>query len=192
MHSYEPEQLKKHNGLIKPRALVIAGIVVAAAALRILPHPINFTPVGALALFGGSYFASKRLAFLFPLFAIIAGDVFVGFHRLLPYVYASFLVSVALGLCLRRDRSAARIGLYTLAGAIQFFLVTNFALWALAIGRYPKTFDGLVSCYLAGIPFFWNTLAGDALYVSMLFGGMAFLEHRFPALRAVPLDLKFS
>jgi hypothetical protein len=84
---------------------------------------------------------------------------------------------------LRRKRSAPRVGAATLAGAIQFFLVTNFALWASSIGSYPKTAAGLLACYTAGIPLFWNTLAGDAFYVALLFGDMALAEQRFPVLR---------
>ena len=172
---------------LHPRTLVITGIVFAAAALRIAPHPMNFAPIGALALFGGAYFSSKRTAFAIPLVSLIAGDVFIGFHRLIPYVYASFLVSVAIGFWLRRKRSAPRIGAATLAGAIQFFLITNFAGWAYSIGSYPKTASGLAACYVAGIPLFWNTLAGDAFYVLLLFGGMALAERKFPSLRAPAL-----
>src|ERR1700740_2961046 len=124
-------QWKKENeNWIHPRAALVTAIVLASAALRILPHPMNFAPIGALALFGGAYFSSKRTAFAIPLVSLIAGDVFIGFHRLIPYVYASFLVSVAIGFWLRRKRSAPRIGAATLAGAIQFFLITNFAGWA--------------------------------------------------------------
>ena len=177
-------QSKKENGnWIHPRAALITAIVLAAAALRIVPHPMNFAPIGALALFGGAYFSSKRAAFAFPLLAIVAGDVFTGFHQLIPYVYASFLVSVAIGFWLRRMKSAFRIGAATVAGAIQFFLITNFALWASSIGNYPKNLGGLAECYIAGLPLFWNTLAGDAFYVALLFGAMALAEKRFPSLR---------
>src|SRR5580658_5123971 len=91
---------------IQARAVLITGIVLAAAALRIVPHPMNFTPIGALALFGGAYFSSKRTAVAVPLLSLAAGDIFTGFHRLIPYVYASFLASVALGFWLRRKKSA--------------------------------------------------------------------------------------
>jgi hypothetical protein len=168
---------------IYPRAALIMGIVLAAAVLRIVPHPSNFTPIGALALFGGAYFSSKRTAVAVPLLSLIAGDIFTGFHRLIPYVYASFLVSVAIGFWLRRKKSASRIGAATVAGAIQFFFVTNFALWASSIGNYPNNLGGLVQCYIAGVPLFWNTLAGDAFYVALLFGGMALAERRFPSLQ---------
>jgi hypothetical protein len=178
------KEAKKENGnWIHPRAALVTGIVLAAAVLRILPHPMNFAPIGALALFGGAYFSSRRAAIAVPLLSLVAGDCVTGFHRLMPYVYASFLVSVAIGFWLRRKKSASRIGAATLAGAIQFFLITNFAVWALSIGDYPKNMRGLASCYFAGLPLLWNTLAGDAFYVALLFGGMALAEKRFPSLR---------
>ena len=94
---------KKENGnWIHPRAALITGIVLVAAALRIVPHPMNFAPIGALALFGGAYFSSKRAAIIVPMLSLIAGDFFTGFHRLIPYVYASFLISVVIGFWLRR------------------------------------------------------------------------------------------
>ena len=177
------ESNHENGNWIHPRAALITGIVLAAAALRIIPHPMNFAPIGALALFGGAYFSTKRAAFAVPLLSIVAGDIFTGFHPLIPYVYASFLVGVAIGFWLRRKKSVWRIGAATVAGAIQFFLVSNFALWASSIGSYPKNAAGLAECYLVGLPLFWNTLAGDAFHAALLFGGMALAEKRFPSLR---------
>jgi hypothetical protein len=179
---------KENKSWIQPRAALITGIVLAAAALRIAPHPLNFAPIGALALFGGAYFSSKRAAVVVPMLALLAGDVFVGFHTLLLYVYASFLVSVALGFWLRDKKSVSRVAAATLAGAIQFFLVTNFAVWLTSIGNFPKTWGGLLACYAAGVPLFWNTLAGDAFYVALLFGAMALAEKQFPSLREEALQ----
>jgi hypothetical protein len=164
------------------RTLLALVLILLAAALRIAPHPWNFTPVGAMALFSGALLKDRRLTFLFPLLALFFGDIFIGFHQLIPIVYASFLINVAIGLWLRDRRNVARITLATLLGAIQFFLVTNFAVWQFLSG-YPHTATGLVSCYIAGIPFFWNTLAGDTFYAALLFGSFAFAERFFPAFR---------
>jgi hypothetical protein len=164
------------------RTLLALAIVALAAALRIAPHPWNFTPVGAMALFSGATIRDRRLAFFFPILALFVGDIFIGFHRLMPLVYASFLVSVAIGYWLRDRRSLGRITLATLLGAMQFFLVTNFAVWAFGLS-YPRNSAGLLACYVAGIPFFWNTLGGDAVYATLLFGGFALAERLFPALR---------
>jgi hypothetical protein len=164
------------------RTLLALAIIALAAALRIAPHPWNFTPVGAMALFSGAIIRDRRLAFFFPILVLFVGDIFIGFHRLMPVVYASFLVSIAIGFWLRDRRSLGRITLATLLGAMQFFLVTNFAVWAFGLS-YPRNSSGLLACYVAGIPFFWNTLAGDAVYAALLFGGFALAERLFPALR---------
>jgi len=164
------------------RTLLALVLIVLAAALRIAPHPWNFTPVGGMALFSGALLRDRRLAFLFPLLALFLGDLFIGFHKLIPLVYASFLINVAIGLWLRDRRTVVRISIATLLGAIQFFLVTNFAVWQF-LGSFPHTAPGLLACYVAGIPFLWNTLAGDALYATLLFGSFALAEHFVPALR---------
>src|SRR6266851_207045 len=174
--------LSRKNNLFFRTILALA-MILLAAALRIAPHPWNFTPVAAMALFSGALVRDRRLAFVFPLLALFAGDVFIGFHRLMPIVYSSFLLSVLIGRWLQNRRTLIRVAGATLLGAIQFFTVTNFGVWALG-SFYPRTLGGLAACYAAGIPFFWNTVAGDALYVTLLFGGYALAERFIPALRA--------
>jgi hypothetical protein len=169
------------------RTVLALIMIVLAAALRIVPHPWNFAPIGAMALFSGAMIRDKRLALFFPLLTLIAGDLFIGFHILIPLVYASTLVSAALGFLLRDRKTLGRIASVTLLGAIQFFLVTNFGVWLL-LGTFPKTTLGLAACYIAGAPLFWNTLASDGLFVTLLFGGYAIAERIFPALRQQQLD----
>jgi uncharacterized protein DUF6580 len=164
------------------RTFLVLALIVLAAVLRIVPHPWNFAPIGAMALFSGAMIPDKRLALFFPLLTLIAGDLFIGFHKLIPLVYASTLVSVVLGYLLRDRKTFGRIAGVTLLGAIQFFLVTNFGVWLL-LGTFPKSAAGLVACYIAGAPLFWNTLASDALYVTLLFGGFAIAQRLFPALQ---------
>jgi len=158
---------------------IAAALVLLAAALRILPHPWNFTPIGAMALFSGSVFRERWLRFLFPMLALFAGDAIVGFHKLMLFVYLSFLVNVAIGMWIGEDRKLAHIAGGTLLGATQFFLVTNFAVWAV-FTTYPKTAAGLIACYAAGVPLYWNSLVGDMLYAALLFGGYTLAE-RFVA-----------
>src|SRR5258708_30596646 len=79
------------------RTLLIFTLIVLAAALRLAPHPWNFTPVGAIALFSGAMVRDRRLAFLFPLLVMFATDAIIGFSKLSPLVYASFLLSVLIG-----------------------------------------------------------------------------------------------
>ena len=164
------------------RFLVLAGMVLAAAIARLLRHPWNFTPIGAIALFGGAQFASKHAAFLLPLAALFLGDLFLGLHSLMPYVYGCFAFTVCLGLWVRRNRSAGRIVIASLISSVVFFLVTNFSVWAL-FDTYPKNTTGLIECYVAGLPFFRNGLLGDLFYSGLLFGGLALAQMRFVALR---------
>jgi hypothetical protein len=175
-------QEKSSTHVFVLRAILAAVMIILAAVLRIVPHPWNFTPIGAMALFSGAMFRDRRVAFLFPLAALFTGDLFVGLHRLIPVVYASFLLSVLIGTWLANRRGISRIGGAVFLGALQFFLVTNFAVWQL-FGTYPHTPAGLAACYFAGLPFFGNALAGDALYATLFFGTFALSEHFFPALR---------
>src|SRR5262245_13281981 len=172
----EPESNGRNLRLL--RFLIAAAMIVLAAALRILPHPWNFTPVGAMAIFSGSLFRNRWAAFLLPLTALFAADLFVGLYKLMFIVYASFALSVAIGRWFAQSRTVVRIGGAVLLGALQFFLVTNFALWALG-GFYPRTFAGLSTCFANAVPLFWNTLAGDVVYAIVLFGSYALTERLF-------------
>jgi hypothetical protein len=157
-------------------------MILFAVVIRIVPHPWNLTPVGAMALFSGAVIRNRLLAFVIPLSALLAGDLFIGFHVLMPVVYASFLVSIMIGWLLRERRSIPRIGAAALLGALQFFLITNFGVWMI-LQSYPKTPAGLAACYVAGLPLFWNTLAGDAFFSALLFGALFLAERRYPAFR---------
>ena len=175
-------EVSRENESLMLRGMLAMVMIILAAALRVAPHPWNLTPLGAMALFSGAMIRDRRVAFAFPLVAMLAGDWIIGFHILMPIVYASFLVNVAIGLVLRNRRTVWWIGAATLAGAIQFFVITNFGVWWL-LGSYSKTPAGLLGCYIAGVPLFWNTLAGDALYATVLFGGFALAERFAPRLR---------
>jgi hypothetical protein len=164
------------------RILLIVGFILLAAAVRILPHPWNFTPIGAMALFSGAKLTNKWTAFLIPLSALFLGDLFIGFHQLMLIVYLSFCASVLIGRYFRNHQTILPLSVATLLGAIQFFLITNLAVWAYGYTTYAKSFSGLLSCYVDGIPFFANTLAGDAVYAVALFGGFALAERLNPAL----------
>ena len=162
------------------RLIVLMALVASAALARWIPHPPNFTPIGAMALFGGACVADRRLALLLPLAALFLSDLFLGLHILIPVVYGSFALNVLLGRWLHSRRTVINTAAVTLAGSVQFFVVTNFACWLL---WYPHTVEGLVACYLAAIPFCHNTLLGDAVFATALFGTLAIVERGFPVLR---------
>ena len=164
------------------RLAVVVGMILAAAAARLLPHPPNFTPIAAIALFGGAQFGNRGLGFIVPLAAMFLGDLLIGFHALMPFVYGSFALTVCLGMWLRQNQTIARTVLAALAGSILFFAITNFAVWA-KLGSYPATGAGLMACYVAAIPYFQNTVLGDLFYTAVLFGGLSFAQDRFSGLR---------
>jgi hypothetical protein len=164
------------------RYLVLTGMVLAVAATRLVPHPWNFTPIGAIALFGGAQFASKRAAFLLPLTALFLGDLVLGFHRLTPLIYGCVAITVCLGFWVHHQRRAGRIFIASVFSAIVFFLVTNFGVW-LCLDTYPKNASALLQCYLAGLPLLRNSVLGDLFYAAVLFGGLEMAERRFTWLR---------
>jgi hypothetical protein len=183
------------NGISRPLA---SGLAVAAGLLRLVPHPLNLTPIGALGIFAGARLRSWH-AFALPLFVLAVTDVVVWllqgrqfplFYAALPFVYGSFLINVLIGRLLARTESPVRIGAASLLASVQFFVVTNFGTWLTsalvpgALPSYPPTPSGLLTCYAAGVPFFGSTLSGDLLYCGVLFGLYAVLVRTvFPAER---------
>lgn len=184
--------MKQHT--ITYRFLALLAIVLLAALSRILPHPPNFTPVGALALFGAAYFTPRWLAIAAPLLGLFLSDLvlnnlvyaeyqtgFVWFSGGFLWIYGSFVVISLLGFAFLQRISAGRIAALSIMASVLFFVVTNFGVW-LGSGMYPQTVSGLVACYTAAIPFFANTLLGDLFYSAAMFGSFALLQKSFPGL----------
>lgn len=164
---------------MKPRTVLLVALILGAAALRLVPHPSNFTPIGALALFAGAQFDDKRWAFIVPLAAMLLSDIVIGFHSGMPVIYLAFAVIVCMGFLLKEKKTALRVTTASLAAATFFFVVSNFAVWAFD-GLYPLTLQGLVTCYIAAIPFFQNWLLATLFYSAVLFGGFALAERKLP------------
>lgn len=153
--------------------LIVLSIILLGAATRLLPHPPNFTAIGAIALFGGAFFTSRRLAILLPLAALFLADLLfeifipaMGFHQSMPFVYISFVIITLLGFYLRKNRSFIRVGIYSLVSSVIFFAISNFGSWLVF---YPQTPEGLVSCYIAAIPFFHYNVLGDLFFNAVFF-----------------------
>jgi hypothetical protein len=144
-------------------------VVLVAVMMRFLPHPANIAPIAAMALFGGAYL-NKKYATVLPLVAMLISDLFLGFHRTMPFVYGSFLIASVIGMALKDKIKVRTVIGASLLSSIIFYVVTNFGVW-LTSGMYEMTFLGLVKCYVLAIPFFRNTLAGDLFYTVMMFGG---------------------
>jgi hypothetical protein len=172
------------------KRLITLGAIIALAALsRLLPHLPNVTPIAAMALFGGVYLRDRKVAFVLPIAAMFLSDLVLGFTiygRTLfvsqPVVYLCMLATVVIGKLIQNRKSWVNITVATLASSLMFYFVTNFAVWAFD-SLYPKTWDGLIACYTAAIPFFRNSLIGDVFFAAVLFGGFAVLERFWVSLR---------
>ncbi|MGQ0636013.1 MAG: DUF6580 family putative transport protein [Planctomycetaceae bacterium] len=173
--------------------------------------PWNFSPMSAICLFGGACLADRRWAYAVPLASLVLsdlgigllmGDLKFGMHPMIPVVYGATLLVVWLGTWLKRPlngasstlQRVAAIGGTALLGEAAFFLITNFANWAMQSQlpfsepqRYPYTLSGLAMCYVAAIPFLKNALLGTAMYATALFGGYALVQHHTKASAAAPV-----
>lgn len=164
--------------------------VMGAIVLRLLPHPWNLSPLGAMFLFSGATFRSKRDSLLVPMAALLLSDFAAS--RFLhgatvawfsPWKCAAFLLIALIGWVLRDRITLGGVLGASMGGAVAFFLITNFGVWA-SWTMYPPTWSGLVACYTAGLPFFRETLVGDLGYSALLFGSYEWLRRRRPALAA--------
>lgn len=145
--------------------------LLSAIILRVIPHLPNFAPIAALALFGGTYL-NKKYALILPLIVLFLSDILIGFYNpwIMFSVYGSFLLIGLMGLWLKKHKNLPNVLGASLLGSILFFLITNFAVWAVPYSFYPHTLNGLTQSYLMGLPFFRNTLMGDLFYVGAMFG----------------------
>ncbi len=166
------------------------GFVLIAALARILPHPVNFTPLGAMALFGAASISRKWVALLLPLVAFWMSDLFLnnmvysmyyeGFVWFTPgyiWMYSGMILTSLIGLGVFKKINARRVIGASLSSSVIFFLLSNFGVW-LGSTFYPQTLSGLVACYVAGLAFLQNSLAGDLFFAAALFGGYAYLSNR--------------
>ncbi|HLC83040.1 MAG TPA: DUF6580 family putative transport protein [Bacteroidia bacterium] len=174
------------NKLFSARFIFITSAILLAALSRVFPHFDNFTPIAAMALFGGVYFSDKRLAFIVPLVAMIISDVILelttgwGFHNTIVYVYVAFILTAAIGLIVRKNTNVQTVLGASVISSLLFFIITNFGVWAASggVGGAP----GLATTYVLGVPFFAPTLLGDVFYNTILFGAFYLAQRRIPAL----------
>ncbi len=173
---------------------VVAGMILLAAFSRCIPHMLNFSPLGAIALFGAAHFQKKWQAFLIPVTATWLSDLFINnviYARYYPsftwldggfyWQYISYLTIVLAGFIILKKVNVKTVLAGALASTTIFFIITNFSCWPGS--HYPQTAGGLVQCYAAGVPFLKGTLLGDLFYSCVLFGGFALVQKKFPVLR---------
>lgn len=142
------------------------GILSIGVLARFLPHAANFSPVLAIALFGGVYLRRSQ-AIVLPLILMMLTDLMLGLHTMIPFTWGAILLTSLIGLWVRRQATAGRIMAGACASALLFFVVTNFGAW---FAYYPQTWEGLVTCYTLAIPFFRMTLVSTLVYSAVLFG----------------------
>lgn len=169
------------NKYLTPRNIFIASALLIAIAGRLIPHAPNFTPVTAMALFGGATLNNKRLAYILPIVAMFLSDLIIGFHNTMWAVYLAFIATVYIGTKINGNIKPLTVITASVASSALFFIVTNFAVW-LGSNFYPQNIYGLIECYVAAIPFFNNGLLGDLFYSGILFTVFALAGQRFPQL----------
>ena len=163
----------------------VLALVAVAALTRLVPHPPNFVPLGAMALLSGALLGGRGLAYALPLGAMFLGDLVLGLHAHVPAVYGAMAAVVWMGTRLGGRRGLVPVSAASLAGSTLFFLATNLSVWALD-GLYPPTLEGLAACYVAALPFFGNSLAADLLYVWVILGALRWVWPAADRALAVP------
>ncbi len=170
------ETSKQPTSPVRATLWAAAGLIVFAALMRLAPHPWNFTPVAAMALFGGAALRRPLFAFGVPLLALLVSDFALNFWHVGqalvppdPWVYGSFILIGLLGYTVGRQARVATLATASLSGSVLFFALTNLGVWAGGV-LYPRTLEGLAACFTAALPFFANTVAGDLFWNAVLFG----------------------
>lgn len=159
---------------MKKEILFGFGILVVALLSRFLPHPPNFTPILAIALFGGAVFKSKKIALAVPIAAVFLSDLVLGLHESMIAIYLCLGVFMYMGMKLNR-KSSKSVATNAIASSVIFFVVTNFTVWAFG-GMYEQNLNGLMLSYSSAIPFFnWN-LVSTLLFSGVLFGAYNLFE----------------
>lgn len=165
-------------------------IILLAAFSRIVPHMPNFSPLGAIGLFGAAHFDKKWKAFLIPITATWLSDLFINnviyakyypkftwFYEGFYWQYGSYLLITLTGFVIFNKISTSKVLAGALTSTVIFFLVSNFGCW-IDSTFYPQSFGGLMNCYVAGIPFVKGTLLGNLFYSTVLFGGYYLLQNK--------------
>lgn len=170
-------------------------LILFAALSRLIPHPMNFAPITAIALFSGVYL-DRKYAFIIPISAMLISDAFIGFYDGMIWVYGTFVLIALIGIWLGKKinsktsiMKAVFVFGTTLVSSVIFFLITNFGVWISGM-LYEMNWNGLVQCYVMAIPFFRNTLAGDLFYVTVMFGLYALIRKLVPHSDGVVIENK--
>lgn len=160
-----------------------------------IPHMPNYSPMTAIALFGIAHLDKKWLAVLITFVATFVSDIvlnntmyanmftgFTVFYDGFIYQYIALALILVIGYYGLTKLSVKNVVIASLASTILFFLVSNFGAFV-SLTIYPKTFAGLTSAFVAGLPFLKGTLLSDLTYSAVLFGGYYLLQSRYARLK---------
>ncbi len=185
----------KNNTYI--HTIIIISLIILAVLSRLLPHPGNFSPLAAIALFGATYFSNKKWAILVPMAAWWLSDLLLnntiyaeyqtGFSLFAGYQFWSFLsilAIVGIGYILLKRINVVNVLGSALIAAVLFFVVSNFGVW-LSGTLYTKNVTGLIECYVAAIPFFHWTLIGNIFYLGLMVGMYELFAYKLPQFKSV-------
>jgi len=159
----------RQNQSSRENVLFIVLFLVLAAITRLIPHPFNFTAVGAMAIFSGAKLKDRRLAFVLPLIVMLITDSIIGFHASMIPVYLCFSLAVFIGIKISQHQNVSSVVSGSLLSSTVFFLITNLPFWYADISLYPLTLEGTMASYRAAIPFFRNQVIGDLFYNAVFF-----------------------
>ena len=158
---------------------ILLAVVVHA---RFVPLPFHFTPVAAALLYFGARMPRRQM--WTPVLLLAASDVYLtrsvyGYPVTADHLvtWAWYAAIVLLGGALIKGFSALRIGAASLTASVSFFMVSNAMVWLVWRDMYPRNFNGLMASYVAGLPFFRNTIISD-LFFSAAFFGLGYLLQR--------------
>ena len=162
-------------------------LITVGILLRLAPHAPNFTPVAAIALFGGAYL-KKRYALIVPLALMIVSDMFIGMHDIFLFTWAGFILTAILGFWVRKQNNVTRIACASLLSSLAFFVISNFGVWVM--GWYPRTLSGLINCYIMAIPFLRDFTISTMLYTAVFFGSYEFIANSVKDTKVAKVLLK--
>ena len=149
----------------------VVGIIIVAILSRLIPHPPNFTPVTAVALFSIINFKNKYIGLSIPIVCLLISDLIIGISLINLFVYLSFIVISGVGYIF------GKINLKSiLLSSLIFFVFTNFGVWLIG---YPNTLEGFITCYTAALPFFGWTIVGDLFYSYSAKLSLNFFEKKY-------------
>ena len=161
-------------------SLVLVAVLIRIAGTRLGLFPRNFSTIGAMTLFAGATLRPRWLGVSVAAIGLLATDLVLQHNPQWLSVYLPYIIIAIAARSLKPGQSVRSFALATVSASLIFFVVSNFGVWAMP-EMYDRSLAGLATCYLQAIPFFQNTLAGDACFGIVLFGSFALLEDRDPA-----------